>query len=116
MKKSFKLLTLLAVAMLIATTAFAASPWTQADTYADKVRGKLDFGMKNLLGGWTAIFPCSNGCKMKSDNGGCPSVCCVKNMGMGIVNAITYTVGGALHVVTFPIPVDVPLPGDGVQL
>ncbi len=115
MKNSLKVFAVLAVALLLsASTASAASPWTMETTYGKKVAGKLDFGVKNLLGGWMAILPCKSGCDVSKE--GCPGMCCAKNLGMGLVNAVVYTVGGALHVVTFPIPVDVPLPNNGIQI
>ena len=116
MKNSLKIFALLAVALLVATSAFAASPWTQETTYAKKVAGKLDYGVKNLLGGWLAILPCSSGCDVDSNAKPYCPIHCAKKLGMGLVNAVTNTVGGALNVATFPIPVDVPIPHDGIQI
>lgn len=103
--------------LLTATSVFAASPWTMEDTYGEKVAGKLDFGVKNLLGGWMAILPCKSGCDMEDKNAKpyCPVVC-TKKLVKGLVNSVVYTVGGALHVVTFPVPVDIPLPNNGIQI
>jgi len=113
MKNTMKIFVLLAVALLFATSAFADSQ----GTYGEKVANKLDYGVKNLLGGWMAILPCSSGCDMDSSKEDCcPGVCCVKKVGMGLVGAVTNTVGGALNVVTFPIPAIVPIPNDGIQI
>ncbi len=101
---------LLVVAILLACgSAFAASPWTEGVTYKDKVLGKLDFAVKNTLGGWTELF--NRPIKYHKDG---------KNVSEGVLvgigNAVVYTLGGALHLVTFPIPqIDVPLPNNGVS-
>ena len=119
MNKTLKVFALLAIALLAATSAFAASSWTQEDTYGKKIAGKLDYGVKNLLGGWLAVVPGvdNSGCDVDSGKDGCcPGVCCVKKMGMGLVNAVAYTVGGALNVATFPVTVDVPILNDGIQI
>lgn len=116
MKNSIKIFALLAIALLMTTSAFAASPWTQEDTYGKKIAGKLDYGVKNLLGGWLALIPCTSGCDMKStEKPYCP-IRCTKKLGMGLINAAAYTVGGALNVATFPIAVDIPILNDGIQL
>ena len=115
MKRSIKIMALLVMAVLFTSSAFAASPWTKEATYGKKVAGKLDFGVKNLLGGWMAVLPCHSRCAMNNHKN-CPGVCCAKSLGMGLVNAVVYTVGGALHTATFFIPVDVPLPNDGIQI
>ncbi|MCB9799493.1 MAG: hypothetical protein H6757_01890 [Candidatus Omnitrophica bacterium] len=110
MKRTTKFMAILAVMLMLSSSAFAASPWTEADTYGGKVTQKLEFGVKNFLGGWTEIFraPCCP-CPMMKD--ACPLV----KLGKGVVNSVVYTVGGALHLATFPIPVDIPLPHNGVQ-
>ena len=116
MKKSLKIFGLLAIALLIANSAFAASPWTQETTYGKKVAGKLDYGVKNLLGGWLALLPCQSGCDMdKNAKPYCP-IHCAKKLGMGVINAVAYTVGGGLNVATFPVTVDIPILHDGIQL
>ena len=114
MKRSTKVMAFMAVCLLLASSAFAASPWTTESTYKGKVAAKLDFGVKNLLGGWTELLPCNSACA-KDGHKTCPAMCCAKSLGTGIVNAAIYTVGGAVHTATFLIPVDVPLPNDGVQ-
>ncbi len=121
MKKIIVAAMLLAV-ILAPVQAFAAeaSPWTSGKTYGEKVVGKLDYGMKNTLGGWTQIvtepFKCTN-CQMKDKNTKFP---CPIAFTTGLVKGTFYaaidTVGGALHLATFPIPaIDVPLPDGGVK-
>lgn len=101
---------LLVVAILFACgSAFAASPWMEKTTYKDKVFGKLDFAVKNILGGWTEIF--RQPIKYNKDG---KSV--AEGAFMGLYYAVADTIGGALHLVTFPIvALDVPLPNNGVQ-
>ncbi len=107
MKKIALLMLALAV-LLTSSSAFAASPWTEKESYKDKTVGKVDFGFKNFLGGWTELFnrPIKYHKEGKSASEGAV---------VGLYNAVVYTVGGALHLVTFPIPVDVPLPNNGVS-
>lgn len=104
MKKMIALVMLVAFAVA-PTSAFAASPWTEGDTYADKVTGKLEFGIKNLLGGWTELYTQPADAENK-----------FSGFGKGLVNAIVYTLGGAIHTATFPIPVDVPIPNNGLDM
>ncbi len=106
MKKALTL-ALLGVMMLAPAMAFAASPWTAAPSYSDKVVQKLDFGLKNLLGGWTEIYTEPRDAKKAG-------TCCIKGLGLGLANAVVYTLGGAIHTATFLIPVDVPLPNNGL--
>ena len=83
---------------------FEPSPWTAKKPYAEKIGNKLGFGILNLGTGWTALF-------FEPTYGN--NVW--KGIGRGILYTITDTAGGALHAVTFPIPLDLPLPGGGVQ-
>ena len=102
----------LALAMtLVPSFSYAAtpSPWTEKTTSAEKTKGKLDFGFKNFFGGWTEIFTePREACKAKE--------CVIKGIGRGLWNSVADTVGGVLHIATFPIPLDVPLPEGGVNL
>ena len=86
-----------------------SSPWTQETTYGGKVTGKLDFGIKNVLGGWTQMITQPK--KFHKEG-----KCACQGLGKGIGYFIVDTVGGALHLVTFPIPFDIPLPEGGVDL
>lgn len=102
----------LLVALFVSPVAgFAASPWTEEATYGEKVTGKIQFGLKNVLFGWLDIFMepirTYNGCT-KCDN-------TWKAVGKGLVDGVVNEVGGALHLVTFPIVADIPLPENGVQ-
>lgn len=80
------------------------SPWTKEDFYMDKVAGKLGYGLENALLGWTALgFE-----PMRHSN---------KFTGLvqGLWHTLSNTVGGILHVGTFPFPFDIPLPDGGVS-
>ncbi len=88
---------------------FAASPWTSAESYGDKVTGKLDFGLKNLLGGWTELYT------EPADAWNAKDESVPVAMGRGIANAVVYTIGGLIHTATFLIPVDVPIPNNGLE-
>ena len=108
MKKIVVLLLLFVLSL--STVAFAASPWTEQKTYKDKAFYKLDFGIKNLFGGWTEIVtqPWNHHANPGET---------AESIARGIYNAVVYTVGGALHIVTFPITnLDVPLPNNGVSM
>lgn len=90
--------------------AFAASPWTQEVDYLGKVKGKFVYGLKNGLLGWTEIF--SEPAEAIQGGGNF-----FVGIGEGLFNGVGQTVGGALHLATFPIPqIDVPLPEGGTQL
>ena len=109
MKTSLLVFLIIFGLLLGPTVCFAGSPWTEKTTYWDKTVGKLDFGMKNLLGGWTELF--TEPMHHHKDAGDV-----FVGLGTGLYKSVVYTVGGALHVVTFPIPLDVPLPDNGVNL
>ena len=81
-----------------------ASPWTQEKTYIEKSVGKFGCGLMNLATGWTAIL-------FEPTRYSNPFTGVAK----GLWRTITNTAGGAIHLVTFPIPVDIPLPDGGVQ-
>ena len=111
MKKSTLLvLSILLLTAFIPGAAFAASPWTEKTTWSDKATAKLDFGFKNVFGGFTEIY--TQPTKAHKDK-----TCVVKGLGKGIAYAVADTLGGALHIVTFPIvDLDVPLPENGINL
>lgn len=97
----------LLILSLFSGPAQAASPWTQYNSYGEKISKKLEFGLKNVLGGWTEIYNRPvNAYKAKQNVASATA----QGLGLGVMD----TVGGLLHVVTFPIPVDIPLPGNGV--
>lgn len=92
------------------TKDYTASPWTSEMGYANRAKGKLVFGLKNLLLGWTDLFVEP---KEAVDGGG--NV--LRGIGIGLKDAVENTLGGAMQLVTFPITgVDVPLPEGGTQL
>ena len=116
MKKSTVFFLIGIFALSITGVAQAASPWTEGKTWHEKALGKLDFGFKNLLGGWTAVF--SETAKAnKAEGGENKALSVTKGLGRGLAYGLVDTVGGILHVVTFPIvQLDVPLPENGVNL
>ena len=106
MNKKFSAILLSLV--LIASPAWC-SPWAEMETYGAKTGGKAIFGAKNLLLGWTALFtePVKYRYyieKKKSWEG----------LWIGVSKTVLYTATGAIHLVTFPIPVDFPNMGEGV--
>lgn len=123
MKRSTMVL-MLALAMAIAPSlAHAASPWTAEQGYANQSVAKFKFGMKNVLLGWTEIFSetqkhtCPDMQDGKCTKKSCCPVTFGRGLGRGIVHFALDTVGGALHLVTFPLPqIDVPLPENGVDI
>jgi len=75
----------------------------------------LFFGLKNVLLGWTEPFTEAYKAAGQSKRGrvvqGAIGFC------EGIGNGVIDTIGGAQHVLTFPLTrVDIPLPENGVQL
>ena len=111
MRRAITLITLMAVMVMPMTSALAAndhpegSPWTQADDYGAQAGGKLGFGLKNVLLGWTELI--TEPVEQKSFWG----------VGQGLGNAVMDTVGGLLHVLTAPVTtIDVPLPENGTNL
>ena len=93
----------------ISSPAFVASPWAKGMTYGDKAWDKLLFGFKNLAFGWTEIFMEPKAAIDKGENVGV-------GIGKGLLYTIVDTLGGALHLLTAPIPsIDIPLPDDGVK-
>ena len=111
MKKVSILIVIFALiaAPVFAATATSASPWTKESTYANKTLGKLGFGLKNALLGWTELFTEPYDAHKAKGN-------CLTGIGKGLLNTVVYTVGGVVHVGTFFVPVDVPLPGGGVDI
>ena len=107
MKISKLIAVLLLAVMLVPAAAFAASPWKdQGGSYITMAKNKLDFGFRNLLGGWSELI--TQPIKHKDNIG--------VGLGKGVYNAAAFTLGGVLHTATFPVTVlDVPLPDNGVQ-
>jgi hypothetical protein len=108
MKKSTRIMAVMLAVLLIPSACFAASPWVEQTTYTDKAREKFIFGFKNLAGGWTELFSEPAASLDKDEN-------ILNGIGRGLFNGLVYTVGGALHTVTFFLPVDLPIPENGVD-
>lgn len=97
---------------IYAEDVFEASPWTKASSYGDKVQQKYVFGMQNILLGWTEIL--TEKAEARKDGA---SINQMLHAGLrGVCNALADTAGGLLHVLTFPIPVDFPLPEGGTDI
>jgi len=104
------ILSLVLAIMLAPSLAFAeASPWTETDDYGDKAIEKLDYGMKNVLAGWTELFTEPYDAYKADEN-------VMKGTGIGLYHGVAHTIGGAFHTLTFPIPIDLPLPDGGVSI
>ena len=101
MKKIMSLVVILS--MLLAPMAFAASPWTEKTNYSEKVVGKLGYGLTNTVLGWTKIFTTPNDYSSEKKN-------VWQGVGQGFVDAGVTTVLGAVQLVTFAIPADIPIP------
>ena len=104
-----KALTLFFIACLLIQQTGSASPWAEGKNYSEKTGGKALFGVKNTLLGWTAIF--TETIKYEyylEKKKGWEGLC------VGAAKAVLYTATGAIHFVTFPIPVDFPNMGEGV--
>ncbi len=107
MKKFGALLIILAI-LLAPAAGMAASPWTEQKTYADKTVEKFKFGFKNLALGWMQIFYQPHAYQVDGKNAWA-------GLGKGLWLFPVDTIGGAVHLVTFLVPVDVPLPENGVN-
>ena len=90
--------------------ASAASSWASGATYGEQATGKLKYGLKNTLLGWTELFREPKRASAAGEN-------VFAGVGRGVWNAVGQTVGGIAHLVTFPIPaIDIPLPRGGTDL
>ena len=98
------------IVTLSLTKDYTASPWTHDTGYSQQAMGKLGFGVKNTLLGWTELFTEPKEALDKGDN-------FFVGLGKGLKNGIEDTLGGIVHIVTFPLPqIDAPLPQGGVSL
>jgi len=109
MKKLTALVLALVLSFSVMPGAMAASPWTEAEDYQSLTEQKLTFGLKNAFFGWSEIFD-------RVDQYNYEDKSPFTGFFEGIYYAVIYTIGGVLHVATFPLPIDVPLPNNGVQL
>ena len=103
MKKIMSLVVILS--MLLAPMAFAASPWTEKANYGEKTVGKLGYGLTNTVLGWTKLFSTPNEYSNEGKN-------VWAGVGQGLMDTVVTTVLGAVQLVTFVIPADVPIPSD----
>ncbi len=103
MKKIMSLVVILS--MILAPMAFAASPWTEEKTYGEKAVGKLGYGLTNTILGWTKLFSTPNEYSNEGKN-------VWSGVGQGMIDAGVTTVLGAVQLVTFAIPADIPIPSD----
>ena len=110
MRKLTHLSILVFLLTMVPSLSFAASPWTEQEGYANRAGGKFAFGLENTALGWTELFsePVKSGQHKENVAVG---------FGRGLWNTIGDTVGGVLHLATFPLTsIDVPLPEDGTQI
>ncbi len=86
------------------------SAWTQDVGYTARVKGKLLFGIKNALLGVAELYNEPREAKRDGRK-------LIVGIGHGLRNMVGDTVGGALHLLTFPITaVDVTLPEGGTDV
>lgn len=110
MGKRFGWMVLGAALLMAPLTASAASPWASEATYGDKSVAKLKYGLTNTLLGWTSLFRTPMQASQSGEN-------VLVGIGRGVWNAVGQTVGGIVHLVTFPIPqLDIPLPEGGTDV
>jgi len=110
MSKRFGVVVVILALVAAPTAAFAGSPWMQETGWANQAKGKFVYGLKNTLLGWTEIFTEPKDAIDAGEN-------FFVGVGTGLWNAAGQTLGGALHLVTFPITqLDVPLPEGGTEL
>ena len=110
MGKFAKIVLLALLLAMIPAVASAESPWAEQKGYPNRAGGKFAYGLENTALGWTELFsePVESGKNHENVAVG---------FGRGIWNTIGDTVGGVLHLVTFPLTtVDVPLPEGGTQI
>ena len=92
------------------TKDYTSSPWTSEVGWSNRAIGKLGFGLKNLLLGWTDLIVEPRKAAQAGGN-------VLTGLGVGVKDAVENTLGGAVHVITFPLTeVDAPLPEGGTQL
>ncbi len=92
------------------TKDYTASPWTSEMGWSNRAIGKLGFGVKNALLGWTEIFTEPKQALDAGEN-------FFVGLGKGLKNGVEDELGGVVHIVTFPITgVDAPLPEGGTDL
>lgn len=84
------------------------SPWRSEPRWIDQAVGKLGYGLKNALFGWTELVTEPYAASRSNRS-------VLAGIGRGIWNAVGDTTGGVVQAVTFPAThVDVLLPQGGV--
>ena len=92
------------------TKEYTPSPWTHEMGYKEQATHKFVYGGKNALLGWLELYNEPRDAIRAKQN-------FFIGMGHGIRNMLGDTIGGVLHVATFPFTqLDVPLPEGGVDL
>ena len=92
---------------LFVCRADAASPWAEKKGYGARTAGKLGFGLKNTLLGWMTPWA-------EAKNPKYPNTWAGYSAGVG--EALVYTAGGLVQLVTFFVPVDFPDMGYGLPI
>ena len=85
------------------------------EKYGDRCIEKLDFGMPNLLMGWTVILSEPVTHYKKTGSPWKETLGIFSSFGKGLLLFPVDTVGGALNAATFFIPGKIPLPKNGVN-
>lgn len=99
-----------AALFLAPMAASAASPWADEMSYSEQAVAKLKYGVKNTLLGWTSLFRTPAAEVEAGEN-------IIVGIGKGVWNGVGQTVGGVVHLVTFPITqIDIPLPEGGTDV
>lgn len=121
-----KIVRFLFVLLLIAVPAFAEQkredlplapdPNTWLDDYWAKISPKIDFGVANMLMGWTEIITEPIDYYQAAPPKKCRFLHGVMGLGEGTLNAVVDTAGGILNLVTGLIPGKIPLPENGVDV
>jgi len=84
------------------------SPWVNKQGWGSQAAGKLTYGAKNTLLGWTKLFSEPYAAHQEGRS-------VLTGIGRGALDAVGDTVGGAANLVTFPLTnVDVRLPNGGM--
>lgn len=84
------------------------SPWRKEAGWANQAGKKFVFGAKNTLFGWTELLTEPSQAAKNNQS-------VTRGLGRGVVHSVVDTVGGAVHLVTFPVTsLDWPLPQGGV--
>ena len=89
---------------------FKNAEWKQEQGWFNQSTSKFAYGTKNVLFGWTELLtePYEAAVDPKRD--------VLEGIGAGLWNSVGQTLGGAVDLVTFPLPdFSVPLPEGGTK-